>query len=504
MNKVHRSIGFSAIDRYGSTVLLLLATMILARLLSPAEFGVYGAITALTMLATVSSREFGGANYLIQKSNLSEQDIRTAFTVSAGMGTLFAAILFGLRDVFASFYSEPGLQIGIAIAAVNFLLMPFSGTMSALLRRDMSFDVIAGCNLTANVVNAATSVGLAASGHGFISPLLGALAGHAVLTTLFLGYHGRLRMFRPCLRGWREVVGFGASSSAVAIINVLYQMSPQLIMGRVLGFGAVGLWGRAVNITQIFDKAVGEVLSPVIMPAVFAQARASADLKGVYLRAAELIAAVQWPCLVFIALMAQPIVSILLGPAWGETVPLVRMLCLASLCMFSACLSYPILVAVGRINDVLLASLISVPPSVMIIAAASFAGLQAVAAATFLTLPLQAVVMMSFIARRFGIGLRDWAGALHKSALATSTCAIGPLTIVAFNGWSLDVPVLGLVGAAVGALIGWWLGLIMTRHPLASEACKAGSDLLAAAPAVRLARIAQAVRSKPVPPLARE
>jgi len=485
MNRVHRSIGFSAIDRYGSTLLLLLATMILARLLTPEEFGIYTAVSALMVLATVSSREFGGANYLIQKSSLSERDIRTAFTVNAGMSVLFAAALFGLRDAFAWFYSQPGLQIGIGVAALSFLLVPFSGTMTALLRREMAFDVIAACNLTANVVNAATAVALAALGHGFMSPLYGALAGQTVLMALLVGHRRRLRLFQPCLDGWREAVGFGASSSAVGIINVCYQMSPQLILGRVLDFTAVGLYGRAVNITQIFDRLVSEVLNPIIMPAVFAQTRAGADLKGLYLRAIELVTAVQWPFLIFTALMAAPIVSILLGPGWGETVPLVRMLCVASLCMFGAGLSFPVLVAAGRIHDALLASLISVPPSVLIVFAASFFGLKAVAAAAFVTLPLQVAVVLYFITRRLDIGAADLLGAMRKSAIVAAASALGVMAAVALNGFDLRVSMLGFVGAAVGALIGWWSGLVVTRHPLLFQIRKAAADLFAAMPPLR-------------------
>ena len=184
-------------------------------------------------------------------------------------------------------------------------------------------------------------------------------------------------------------------------------MAPQLILARVLDFNAVGLYGRAINVTQVFDKLVIQVLNPVIMPAIFAQIRAGGDLKRIYLNAIELISAVQWPFLIFFALMADPIILIWFGPTWTEIVPLIRMLCIASLSLFAACLTYPVLVAVGRVRDTLTSSLISLPPSLLVIFVASFFGVRAVAASALLTLPFQAIVALFFVSQHLAITPAD-------------------------------------------------------------------------------------------------
>jgi O-antigen/teichoic acid export membrane protein len=478
MNRVHQSIYLSAADRYGSSFILLLTTAVLARLLTPEEFGVYTAIYALTALASTPSREFGGANYLIQRRTLSEENVRTAFTISLCMSVVFAALLLGLRDVAAWFYSQQGLKIGITAAALNFLLSPFSGTMSALLRREMAFGEIAGCNLTANVIVGVSSIALAALGYSFMGPILGALVGHAALVGLFVARRPDMRVFRPCLKDARDVVGFGAYSSATAIINMFYLMSPQLILARVIDFAAVGLYGRAVAVTQIFDRLVLQVLSPVIMPLVSARTRAGDDLKRTYLDAIELITAVQWPSLLFTAIMAEPIVWILLGPAWAETVPLIRILCLASLAMFAACLTYPILVAVDRVRDTLVASLISVPPSLLVIFGASFFGVRAVAASALLTLPFQALVALYFISRQLAISPAELCHAMFKSGIVTVCGAVGTMASVALNEFSLAVSMIGFFGAAAGGITGWCVGLVMTRHPLLVQIRHAWRDVI--------------------------
>jgi O-antigen/teichoic acid export membrane protein len=231
MDRLRRSIFFSGVERFGSAFFFLVSTAILSRLLTPQEFGVYAAVIALTAVATACSQEFGGANYLIQKPNLSEEDIRAAFTVTFCMSALLGAVFFATRDWVASFYAEAGLRTGMAVFAAGFLLIPFSTTISAMLRREMAFDVLARCNLAAAFVSAAASIGLVASGWSFLGLLIGSVVGQAGAVVLLASARRDWRIFRPSLNGWRDVTGFGVYSSAVVIINVIYNSWPQLILG---------------------------------------------------------------------------------------------------------------------------------------------------------------------------------------------------------------------------------------------------------------------------------
>ena len=141
---------------------------------------------------------------------------------------------------------------------------------------------------------------------------------------------------------------FGAYSSGVVIINVFYNFSPQFFLARMLDLRPPVSTAAPVTITQTFDRLVVQVLNPVIMPAILAEKRSGESLKRIYLDAVELLSAVQWPFLLVFAIMTQPIILIWLGPAWLEVVPLVRILCIAYLALFAACLTYPVLVAGGQ------------------------------------------------------------------------------------------------------------------------------------------------------------
>src|SRR5262249_43828477 len=161
----------------------------------------------------------------------------------------------------------------------------------------------------------------------------GAVAGNIVLTILLVLARSDVRIFRPSLVGYADVVTFGLYSGSVSIINVFYNLAPQFFLARILDFASVGLYSRAIGVTRTFDKSVGQVLAPVIMPAIFAQTNVGGNLKRIYLGSIALITAVQWPFLAFIAIMAHPIISIWLGSNWLEIVPLVQMMCVAYLAL---------------------------------------------------------------------------------------------------------------------------------------------------------------------------
>jgi O-antigen/teichoic acid export membrane protein len=482
MSSVQRSIFFSAVERYASLLLFFVVTAVMSRMLAPKEFGIFAVVSAITTVITASFQDFGGPNYLIQKHDLSREAVRTAFTITLGISLLIGLALFASASLISRFFGQDSLSGGIAVSALNFLLIPFSGTVSALFRRKMEFGKLAVCNLAANLIGATASITLAMLKFGSMALILGNVATNALLTIMVVAWHRDFGTFRPSLREYRDILGFGLYSGGVSVINVFYNLAPQLFLARILDFASVGLYSRALSITQVFDKLVMQVLNPVIMPAIVAQSKAGANLKGGYLEAMQLLAAVQWPFLSFIAITARPIIMIWLGESWLDIVPLVRVLCIANMALFAACLSYPVLVAGGKVKDALTSSLISLPPSLLVVLFAAFFGVQAVAASALLTLPFQAAVAIYFIGRHLTIRPTEIIQALLKSAVITAVSTSGAAACVALINAGMISPFLGLIAACCATALCWWVSLALTGHPLLQQLSQAASGLALIAP----------------------
>ncbi|WP_264582664.1 oligosaccharide flippase family protein [Rhodoblastus acidophilus] len=475
MDLVRRSLLLSASERYASLVILFLSTAALARLLTPEQFGVYAVVGAITTVISVSTQEFGGANYIIQKTALADIHVRTAFTITLALSVAMGLALWLAAGALGSAFGVTGVADGVRIAALGFAATPFATIASALLRRELMFGALSIGNLAGNVCNAATSITLALKGYGFLAPIWGQVAGAAAQAICLVTARNALGLFKPSLAGRGDVIHFGLISSGVALINLAYATAPNFFLAR-MGFDAVGLYSRAMTITQLFDKLVIQALGPVVLPAFASQSRAGAEIGPLYLRALSLLAALQWPFLLSVALLAEPIITLWLGPSWLGAAPLVRLLCLGSLALFGACLTYPVLVATGHVRDALTCSLISLPPSLAALYAASFFSVEAVAATCLLTLPFQAAVALHFVGRRLALRLRDIAAALRESAVVAACCGVAAAAGAAaiHAGWF--GPALGL--AFSGALIAaaGLAGLAATHHPLLSALKAAAED----------------------------
>lgn len=255
------------------------------------------------------------------------------------LSPVFVALLWRLGKLFGRWFDRAGVASGVEIAALSFLLTPFSATLNALRRRWLDFGVIAASNPASNLANVSVSIALAMRGYSYFGPRWGHLAGVAVQGAFLAAWRQDLRIFRPSFAGSGEVVHFGLNSIGVALINLAYTAAPQLLRARMFDFDAVGLYSRAVTLSQTFDGLVIQAVSPVILPAILSQTRVGEDLKRIYLNAVSRLTSPHWPFLLLIGIPAEPIVTLWLGPSWISVALLVRLYCVASLATFAASLT---------------------------------------------------------------------------------------------------------------------------------------------------------------------
>lgn len=487
MNRLHRSLIFSFIERYSVMALNIATIAIVARLLTPTEVGIFMVGSGVIMMIE-AFRDFGVSVYLIQMKEITAEATRTAFTLTLIFSAAFAGCLALASGPVASFYGEPGLSAVLQVSALSFLLAPFSAPILALLRRDMRFGAVSIINISGTAANFVSFCVFALLGLGFMSLAWSSLVASLMIATLAISLRPQAGMFRPALSDWRKILKFGGFASATQLLNAFYQSLPQLILGRILTFDAVGLFNRATTVCQLPERFIISALQPVVLPALAEEVRAGRGLKAPYLRAIGLMTAMQWPFLLCLALLADPFVELLLGPQWAASAPLVRMLALASLVMFPAFLTYPVLVAVGQVKDTLLASLISLPPSILLVFITANIGIEAVAASTFVTAPFQIYVALRFVRRHVAFTWGEMAASTAKSAVVTLCTAVAPAAAIALAGFRFDLPVAAMFIAGAGAAIGWLVGLSITRHPLLDQVRLIAVHAMALVKSVRMTR----------------
>jgi len=475
---IRRSLILSFAERYAAILINLLATAVLARLLTPGDYGVY-TVGIVIVGITATIRDFGVITYLVQEKNLTESSVRSAYGISLLIGAVIAAVIALSSGWIAEFYGNDGVRTVLLVLAVNFLLMPFGSAVLALLRREMNFIALLWISLGSTIVSASTSILLAMTGHGYMSLAWGALAGAIVTCGLAAVLRPKQFSLVPSLKDWRRIAAFGIVAVAGILLGEIGFRAPELAVGRLLGLEAVGILSRADGLTTMFDRMVTTAVAPVVVAAFALQHRTGNPLKQQFLGAMSLMTGIAWPFFAFLALMASPIISIIFGSGWEGAIPITRVLCIASSVRLLADLNWFVIQAMGEVKKNLLAQLVTQPVTIFLVIAAGQFNLVLVTGALIIAAAFSVVVSYRVIAQLIGATLDDVVLGSLKSAGVTLCTVVAPAAVVFLLRTDPDHIVLPLAVASVGAGLGWLLGVLAFRHDLRNEMTRVTAQLSA-------------------------
>lgn len=468
MMEVRRALLLSSGERYITLSVNFATVAAVSRILTPAEIGISVVGMAVVGIA-ITLREFASASFIIQRHDLRPEDVRGAFTVSLALTSGIVLFLIASGPYIADAFGEETLSAFFLVICVCLFGELVWSQIVTLLRRELAFGKVAAINLSSAATSALVTVGLALNGVGYMSFAWGWLAAASAAGLLAISLRPDLSVFVPTLSNWRGMVAFGGYNGVTVLLYKLFEQIPYIVLGRVVSADAAALFNRSVMITQLPDKvALGGAIA-VVLPAFAAAARQGRCLRDLYLRALAWVTGLLWPAHLVLAILAFPVVDLLLGYQWHAAAPMVRIIAIGSLFAFSFELNYPVLVAVGAIRDVFLRAVIVFPAATMTVSlAAIFGGLHAATWSLVAILPLNAWVGLHFVRRRLGLTWWDLAGAVRPSAVLGLVTAAGPLTLVLVVGsFELDLAQ-GVLGAALAG-VGWLAGIRFTGHPLAAE-----------------------------------
>jgi O-antigen/teichoic acid export membrane protein len=473
---VRRALAMAAGEQYFRLAIQFASIVIISRLLTPAEIGI-SVIGMGIMAIALGLREFATSDFLIQRQDVSQADIRTSFTLLFLLTVLVTGALFACAPWFGGFYGEEKLADFLRIVAVGALIEALALPIRGLLRRNMAFGTLALINTTAATVMVVATVLLALAGFSFMSMAWATMA--AAATTAILSFHlgPNLSGFRPTLKSWRSVLAFGGYNGASYVIGQAYETLPQLVLGGLLPPSGVGLYNRAVMVSKIPQMVFLASVFAVAFPALAAEIRRGGGLKEPYLRALGYITAVYWPAIALVAVLAHPLVSLLLGQQWLGVIPLLQIIAVAYLAWFPDPLTTPVLLAVGANRDRALVLFIGCSVSAIALCSAAYLGIMAMAASQLVTIPYMMIVAFYYVRRHIDFRWRDLGAALWKSLLVTALTVAGPIGVVALSPASFDLSIAATALSVFLAAAGWLAGILLTRHPILVEFRRASAAL---------------------------
>lgn len=465
MQPVRKSLLLNFGTTYSAFAIHFVSVIVLSRLLTPHDIGVYSVAAAVIGLTQVL-RDFGVAKYVIQEPNLTLELQRAAFGLTLCIAWTCAALVIVFNFEIAQIYREPEISNLLTLMGVGFLIIPFGAVPLARLQRDFRFGAYYCVSTASTLVQAVVSIALAFLGYRYMSVGWGWVAGAATTAIMASLAVPELLLLRPSFR-WRGVVGFGTKAVGAAMVNEAGVRAPDLVIGRLVSLDAVGLFSRAIGLVGVFDSLVTSAITFLLLPLFSAERRQGNSLAGAFLRTLALLTGLSWPFFVTTACAAQPLIRIMFGPDWVAAAPIAQILCLAAALVNLVQLNNQALLASGRPGIQLSIALSVQSFRICALIVGSLHGLMGAAVAQVVT---QIFALGVFWSRSFpivGIRIGDLIREVWRSAAVAGAVGAAALAVrLGSFGMNSDISLLLVLSVAAAA---WLSAIFALGHPLSKE-----------------------------------
>lgn len=367
--------GIEISTRYG---VQFAVTMALARLLTPADFGLMAMLLVFTTFAALLV-EGGLGTALVQKQASTDNDETSVFLVNLAAGCVLALALWILAPGIARFYAQPALSPLLQALAWLLPLGALATVPNAVLTQRLDFRRRAGAELLASTGSGGLALWLAWRGHGVWSLAWQALAGAALRAALLWwlsGWRPRGRYDRAAFSNLFRFGGYLLLANALSVGALRLQ---SLLLGRLFDARTLGVYAMAQDTQQAPAQLASALLNRVGLPMFASVADQPAKLAGALRLSLRLSMFVFVPCMAGLAVIAAPLVRLLYGPQWSEAAPLLSLLALAALFWPLHVLNLAALGALGRSDLILKLEVAKAAVTIPLVAMASPFGAQPVA-----------------------------------------------------------------------------------------------------------------------------
>lgn len=471
------ALAWSFAERYASFAIGLVGTMLLARLLTPAQVGVFSMCAAITAMLGIV-RDFGTSEYLIQARELDRARYRAAVGVVFASAWALALALWAGAPALARAFDEPSVATVMRVLALQFALFPLTAPLFALLNREMAFRRIFVLQLSCNAVQTATSLALAWAGWGSLALAWGVVANIGTQTVLLgawaaggaqLAGQRAFDLPRFERRSLREVLRFGLPYTGSRGLETGARNAHELVIARSFDFASVGLFSRAYGMVEMFHSNVADAVVRVATPAFAEAHRQGQPLGAVLVRAVSIYVAVAWPFFAFVAIAAPEIIRVLFGPQWGTAAPLATLLALAALPAALYELLPQLLSATGHVVRRLKVTLWAAPVHIVAVVLASLHSLWAVAAVFSATSLFTLVLFARQLRAAVGLGGRWIVAAGGPAAVVAAASAAAMAAVAGFMRQQGAPAVIVLALTALAGLLAWLACARGLNHPAHHE-----------------------------------
>ena len=345
--KATKGMVWSAAQKYSMMLINFVSDIILARLLTPYDFGCIGMLHIFMILAeTIIDGGFGSA--LIQKKQPTQTDYSTIFYWNLGMSVLMYVVLFFSAPLIAKFYHISLLCSVLRVQGIVLFIYAFNIIQFNQLKKKLDFKTLAIVNIMASVVSLGVTIIMAYKGFGVWSLVAKNLISAAIVSFVFWFYV----KWRPKLvfswQSFKELFGFGFYMFLTRLVNNISGQIQGLLIGRFYNPSTMGYYSKAKSTEGVASKSLSDVMAQVTYP-LYAQVQDDKDVMQTIIRRLTMtVSYITFPLMFILLLLAKPIFVLLYTEKWLQSVPYFQILCIAGLFECLQSINFLSIPAIGK------------------------------------------------------------------------------------------------------------------------------------------------------------
>jgi PST family polysaccharide transporter len=447
-DKAVRGVPWTVVTYGASKGISLISTVVLARLLVPADFGLV-ALSFLTMNAIGLFRDLGLGGALILRQDIDRREQGTVLTLMLTMSVVIALIVIALAPLAEDLFRAPRLAGVLRLLSLTLVLGAFNWFYEIVMQRSLNFGRRFVSMTTMSVVYAAVAIVLATVGAGVWSIVGGHLAGwsvQAVVSLLLAPYR-----VRPAfdMKAARESIAIGRGFMAQGGLTFLQQNADYLAVGRVLGAAQVGFYSMAYRLSEVPYWAISDAVAKVTFPAFARMRHEGRSVVPSFLSTLRMVALVTCPMGVILSASADPFTRVVFGDKWLPMIGALAVLGIWSSVRTVQSTTGWLLNSVGQAGLMgWLSAAVLVPLVPGLFLAADLGGIAAVSWVMLADMLLSLALLTFFASRRAGVRIADQWRALRPVAIAGVLCWVAARAVVEIAG---SIPAAVALTASIAA-----------------------------------------------------
>ncbi len=338
---------WTALQRYSTMLIQFISGIILARLLTPHDYGCIGMLMIFVVIAE-SFIDGGFGSALIQKKRPTQEDYSTIFFWNLGVAVLLYIILYLSAPAIARFYKIPLLRDVLRVQGVILFIYAFNIVQRNQLQKKLNFKVLSIVTISTSIISLIVTVLMAYHGFGVWALVAQQILAASIPAFVFWFYI----KWRPKLvfstKSFKELFGFGFYMFLTHILNQISQQIQGLLIGKYFSASIMGYYSKAYSTERLASTSISQVMTQVTYP-LYAELQDDKDkLIIVIKRLTRILSYVTFPLLFVLLLCAKPVFVLLYSERWLDSVPYFQVLCISGLAVCLQAVNLQTISAIGE------------------------------------------------------------------------------------------------------------------------------------------------------------